>query len=403
MSKTNIGAARKRTATPASRHKRAVAYRHRHIAARPAAAAEFPEERVLQPQETAENIISAFDIEEENSGSENALSKLKMFFAGKISKPEEKKEEQSEEPAAETKENETVSEPETVQEVTESSAEQTEPCEVQTETSAEEEENSAFKTEVKEESAGTENEEITEETEEEPEEKEGLFAGIKARRTARRNEKKAQLDWEADLPRNGLFTMLFMPGTSIDRENREDGPVFGSFGAFFANIFKWIMAASAFVYPLYLYVQEKSFSTVSMNFTSAASLVLKIAVYGFVSEYLLIWILELIANITQHATEKRKLVSSAGRAGWGIGLAFGIAMAVMFAKGFAFGIAALTAAVIYSISLFIYGIDRCMRLSKTVQMIIIALFVFICALAGYKYISFIAPDVLELLHYIANL
>ena len=242
-----------------------------------------------------------------------------------------------------------------------------------------------------------------EEEMEEPEVKKSLFGRMKDHRTARKNEKRAQLDWEAELPRNGLFTMLLFPGSSIDRENREKGPVFGSFASLLVNLIKWPVVCSALVYPVYRYIGEKSFSIIRMNFTSAAMLVLKLSVFCFLCEYVTVWILGFAANILQKSIEKRKLISSVSRGSLGIALAFAAAGAVMYFKGYALGFAALTAAAVYGISLFAYGVDSCMRMNKTLQLLIMTALVFGFAFAGYKYIEIVAPDVIKMVQYIANL
>lgn len=480
MSNIKSRTGRRRTAVPADRHKRAVAYRHRSAVVKKItpAAAEAEEIVIAAVEETAEEpavpVAEAVTAEPaapaeavKAAAAVSILDKIKGFF-GKLKKqpaeaestvqetaePEEVQEtpavqevqteaaevQEAEEPAVtevteEAPAEETAAEQET--EVQDAEPENTEAAEEEAEAELLEavEEELTFETEEQENELAEEaaevlakkaepaeevpaepetaeetpaepvKEEIPAEAEEveEPEPKKSLFGSYKARRAARRNEKRAQLDWEADLPKNGLLTMLLMPGTSIDKEDLVDGPVMGSFGALCANLIKWPVIASALVYPLYTYIQEKAFSVVSMNFTSAAMLVLKLAAFGFICEYVLLWTLDILGNLTRRAIEKRKLVSSVGRGSLGIALAFGISIAVMYFKGYAYGFAALTAAVVYSISLFAYGIDNCMRLNKTVQMIVILLLTFAFALAGYKYIAYVCDDVLKVLHYIANL
>ncbi len=239
--------------------------------------------------------------------------------------------------------------------------------------------------------------------EEQPRVKKSFAERIQEYQAYRRRKKLEDLDEMIDRPTANIFEMLIKPVSSMERISKAGYATVSRFTILALNIIKWLIFGSFFAHVLRDMISAVEFSTVQINFTFAAGIAFKIALFALAAEYAGYYILSLVSGLLRKPVSMAALIDVEGRSSLSSALVFLLAC-FFVRRNIGIGFALIIAGLIYEVVMKTYGITLTMKgLSRNIQFWLIVLISAGAAFLSFAYFRFTMGNVVEVFSHIMNL
>ena len=219
----------------------------------------------------------------------------------------------------------------------------------------------------------------------------------------RRRKKLEDLDEMIDRPTANVFQMLLKPISSMEVISKAGYATVSRFTILTLNIIKWLAFGSFFGHALREIITSVEFSTVQMNFSGAAGIAFKIALFALAAEYFCYYILSMISGLMRKQIQTSALIDVAGRSSLSSALVF-LAACIISRFSMPLGFAVVIAGLIYEVAMKAYGLGLALSdLSRNLLFWLIALLVAAIALVSFGYFRLTMGNVVQIFTQIMNL
>ena len=206
-----------------------------------------------------------------------------------------------------------------------------------------------------------------------------------------------------DRPTANIFQMMVRPVSSMERVSTVEYATVSRFTILALNIIKWIIFGAFFGRVLRDAISTVEFSTVQINFTFAAGIAFKTALFALAAEYAGYYILTLISGLMRKPVSMASLLDVTGRSSLSSALIF-LAAFLVVRKNMPLGFALIIAGLIYETAMKAYGIQLSLKgISRNVQLWLIVLIVTAAAFLSFAYFRLTMGNVAEVFSHIMNL
>ncbi len=239
--------------------------------------------------------------------------------------------------------------------------------------------------------------------------KEQAIVKKKPKKKNSKSKKKAQklkdkedlLNRLIDEPKTSIFSLLTNPILCIEKVGTVDYATLSMGQRVVLNIMKWIALSVCIASVISGYINIAPFGFSRLNFTASANLAFKIAVYGFVFEVAIVYLIYYLCNSRKHPIDRSRMCSIVS-----IGTPFKIVLfvfsAIILQNNVGIGAAFFVASCLICFLLTGYGLSKT-RLPQ--RRCLLALFVglFVSLALFIPYFNFIAKDVVKIFMNILNI
>ncbi len=242
-----------------------------------------------------------------------------------------------------------------------------------------------------------------------PEEKKAKKLKEKQKKEAQKAKKKAQklqdkedaLERLINEPTTSLFLILTNPILCIERLGTVDYATLSGAQRTILNIVKWIAFSACFGIMVSGFINANPFGFARMNFTSTALFTAKIALFAFVVELFVVYLIHLFCNTKKTPVDKARMVSISA-----IGAPFKVVLyivsAIVMYFNIWFGIAVFVPSIIISIMLSAFALSKT-ELAPRKCMLAIGVGLVVSFLLFGVYFSYACKDVIKILYNIMNI
>ena len=219
-------------------------------------------------------------------------------------------------------------------------------------------------------------------------------------RQERKQEKRRLNDEEWDriaaIPRGNLFQTVFVPAATMYHLSKTNVPTLSQFSSLLVNAVKWFCVGIVPARLIYDFINQAEFSTMRLNFTQASTIAAFVMLFGLVSEYFCLGLVSLYAFCTRRLPVFRRLSSLNARGS----LTIAIIMAASFfliRVSMPAAFALFGCGVVIALLLKGYAMDLTVKISKTEQLLLMAIFIFLILMAAETFFPLVNKELIEIL------
>ena len=216
----------------------------------------------------------------------------------------------------------------------------------------------------------------------------------KEKRLERKEEKIQDL---VDTPRSSVVEMLLKPAYSMEKVSMIDDLTISPMLIFLMNVVKWFAFGDFLTRLIKTFLNEDTFGTARINFTTEIWMSVKIAAFCLAAEYFIDFVLSIVSGLAKRPVRMLKLTEINGRSSIFTGVLF-ILSIVLLRFNASLGIGLFTATCVICLVLKGYSLDLFLAMSKNAQIIVLLLAVAAVGFIGTMFMGFAFSDVVDMLN-----
>lgn len=221
------------------------------------------------------------------------------------------------------------------------------------------------------------------------------------RKERKKQEKEEIINLLIDEPDIQFLNMLFNPLACMDQVSELDYATLSGGQRFIMNLFKWLAIGACFAMPIMKIVDINPYGFSRLNFTSTSMIAFAFALYGFISEGLIMFLISLLCISKKQPVERKRVVSIYTYGAPLETLLFVISTIIMYFQ-LPLGIACEIGSIAVAMYLKAYGISKSCLAQKRFLLGLLVLTI-LSTLLFFFYAEIVGSDVIKIFKNIMNL